>query len=360
MFANPRPRMIVPETLTLADELAALQAVDADESASRDLLLAALQSPRAAVREAALLGLADQREQPPVLAAIEQLVADDDLVVRWQAASLLPAEPGRQSALLAELLAGLQAVEDADRWQAAEAAGRVPLVGLDREQRADLRAALLARLTDPHAGVRSSVAAALKRLVDRDTLAHLYCLLRDDDRLRRRSAVSALGLIGVPASGPHLLPYLRDVDAGVRWEAATSLGLLADNRATLPLSVALADDAAWVRAAAANALATIADPAAIPSLLHLASTDESLTVCRAATAALAGLPPNEQTWAYMHVALQAADAQICASAIRYFASHPDTEATNHLHELLSDPRTVFGRTIGDLAAAALIAAADVH
>ena len=82
---------------------------------------------------------------------------------------------------------------------------------------------------------------ALAALGDARGFDVLKDALSDQEWVRRREAIWALGKTLDPAAVPILLPLLRDEHANVRVAAAQELGKIGDPSALPPLRVALAD-----------------------------------------------------------------------------------------------------------------------
>lgn len=351
--------------LTLDDELAALD-VAARSQSPRATLLARLASPRPPVRERAIELLAAQPldDDPLTLDALTAAISDSSLLVRWRAAHLLhqlgsdawsdeAAFAAWQAGLVDQLLAMLTA-DAATRWSAVEAITGLRLADTAPQLAAKVRDTLVAALRDEHAPVRWAVAEALSEMGDPDMVAALLGSLHHPDPLVRRSIATTLGLMRAQAAVVPLITLLRDTNPSVRQSAAEGLGQIADRLALAPLIVALSDDDVWVRVAAAVALGKLGDGQAAPSLARLAEGDESLVVRRAAIAALAALS-HEIVHPTMLHALSDADAMICATAAAHLAHIGLPADRDALRPLLRDQRTLFGRSVGQIASATMSA-----
>lgn len=352
--------------LNLDEELAALSSPsDPHESA-----LAAMNSPCPQVRERAieLLGGVVTAEDSEAIAALLQAMSDSSSLVRWRAALLLrevsrderadlelsdeAAYANWQEQLVDELLTALLD-EATARWTAVERLGQLRLAETAPQLLPKVRHYLVAALSDEQAPVRLAAAESLAGVADEQTIAELLTLLRDHDPLKRRSAAAALGHIRATDAVVPLIALLRDSDASVRLSAADALGDIADLRALAPLIVALADDDPWVRVAACAALGKLGDAQAAPSLLHIVEGDESLVVRRAALAAIAGLDCYPLAHPLLLKALHHDDAMMRRIAAEQLARAGNPDDSAALRPLLRDEQVVFGRTVGEVASAAL-------
>jgi HEAT repeat protein len=124
-------------------------------------------------------------------------------------------------------------------------------------------------LDDPDVRVREAAATALGRLRDEDTTAALANALRDPSLWVRRSAASALGSIGSTRTVMDLVRGLSDSSAIVRASAALALGHVPSARSREALAQAAADPDAGVRWSAAKSLGEIGDVTALPMLRGL-------------------------------------------------------------------------------------------
>lgn len=101
--------------------------------------------------------------------------------------------------------------------------------------------ALLGRLEDESAKVRSAAADALAKLRDERAGATLLArvLLPEPDEGARRMMVVALGAVGHRPAVPALIELLQSPHPSMRGSAAWSLGALRAPSAALPLRLAL-------------------------------------------------------------------------------------------------------------------------
>ena len=92
--------------------------------------------------------------------------------------------------------------------------------------------------------------------IDKTSIDALILTLRDNNKLVRREASTALSRMGQIAVDP-LIEILDDEDWRVRGAAAWALGNLKDDAAIEPLEALLEDESGYVRAGALNAINSI-------------------------------------------------------------------------------------------------------
>ena len=121
-------------------------------------------------------------------------------------------------------------------------------------------------LKDEDKVLRRNAASALGRTDDPRAVKALIVVLKDGDKVVCRNAASALGAIGDPRAVEALIEALEDEDADLRRNAAKALGHIGDPRAVKALIEALEDANKNVRRNAALALGRIGDPRAFKAL----------------------------------------------------------------------------------------------
>ncbi|MBI5477815.1 MAG: HEAT repeat domain-containing protein [Deltaproteobacteria bacterium] len=278
----------------------------------REAARAALASPDAGVRQAALRRLAEavpqetvesllredpspwvrfeathalERLGPASVRALTMALADPALWVRRQAARTLSAlgEAGALALLsvehsrcreaseaagwarglararcsVAQLIADLAYEEDA-RWQAAAA----ELAHLDRAQVAEVKAAL----DRPEPLERAAAARALGAIGDPDAVDALEPLIRDGDDHVCRVAAEALGRIGDPRAVPALIAVIDDSSDLVALAVIDALGRIRDRGAVATLARFLLSGHGLLAGPAAQALGLIGGPEARAAL----------------------------------------------------------------------------------------------
>jgi HEAT repeat protein len=160
------------------------------------------------------------------LTSLVVLLNDQDKDVRWGASSAITGmgEEGKTTIPgLAVLLQNTQNDKDI-RWRAASALG-----GISGDPKSAVPMLINALNNDPNENVRVNAAEALGRIGPdaKDAVSTLIGLLKDSDKVLRRTAASALGEIGVEAKEAihPLLTLLKDAnDKDVQWRAAAALG----------------------------------------------------------------------------------------------------------------------------------------
>lgn len=104
--------------------------------------------------------------------------------------------------------------------------------------------------------IKQSSAKLLGVIGNEQAIDPLIATLRDNNKLVRREASTALSKMGDKAVEP-LINILDDDDWRVRGAAAWVLGKIGDKRAIGPLNILLDDDSGFVRSGAKFALANI-------------------------------------------------------------------------------------------------------
>lgn len=193
--------------------------------AVRDALVAVLQDPHKAVRQAALEGLS-ALNMPIDPEPISKLLRDPDLVVQSKAIeAIIRIRDPRSVSYLLDLL------QDESEY------------------------------------VRRAAVEVLNRVGDPNIIKELLNALRDSDWWVRVRAADALGTIGGPKVVDAILALIKDQDPFVRRSAIEILNMTKDERAYEHLIKALEDQDWWVRERAADALAGLGDKRAVPALM---------------------------------------------------------------------------------------------
>ena len=104
--------------------------------------------------------------------------------------------------------------------------------------------------------IRLKAAKILGAISNPKSIDALILTLRDNNKLVRREASTALSRMGQIAVDP-LIEILDDEDWRVRGAAAWALGNLKDDAAIEPLEALLEDESGYVRAGALNAINSI-------------------------------------------------------------------------------------------------------
>ena len=224
-------------------------------------------SDRAAVRVAALRGLA--RAQPgEVVAVIVTLLKDQDPLVRRAGAQLVARTSDAD--VIAELADGLRGLPPA---------GRVTLLeSLGVRRGAGGNAVLIDALDDSNALVRHAALSALERRATAVELAPLLERLlrtRDADRAALERAVSSAASRAPPSSRQPLLEAaFQDGTPPSRASIARVLGRLHDATSLATLRGSLDDGDLQVRLASVQALADWPDAEPLEDLFLLARSEE--------------------------------------------------------------------------------------
>ena len=283
---------------------------------------------------------------------IEQLRAEDG-DVRLAAIVALGRLGDRRATLpLAAALSG-------DRGEIVAAASALARIGDPRSFDA-----LLPLLAHDDAAVRQAAIGALNSLGHPDMAARVSALLSSADTRLRESAVRIAGYFGYRECIDAMLERASDPDDGVRRAAVEHLPFLEDARATAKLAQALDDRSARVRAAAAQALAHVAsadahdpllrasrdadawvryyavrslgtqrDLAALPALVHIASSDPAMHVRIAALETIGAVDgPEAADLLFAHAEHEQPD--VAAAALRGLGRIHDPRAVTALRAAL--------------------------
>lgn len=116
--------------------------------------------------------------------------------------------------------------------------------------------ALVEALSSRNKNIRLNAAKILGFIGNSDAIEPLIEKLRDNNKLVRREASTALARFGQDAVDP-LIAILDDDDWKVRGAAAWALGNLKDEKAIASLEKLLDDESGFVKAGAQNAIKNI-------------------------------------------------------------------------------------------------------
>jgi HEAT repeat protein len=205
-----------------------------------------------------------------------------------------------------------------------------------------------------------------------DAMPSLIAALKDRHQDARDAAAQALVQVGAPAVEP-LIGALSDGAKTVRSTASWALGEIGDVRAVEPLIASLADRVEDVRVAARRALGRIGAPAVEPLIAALRdSHDWEVYICEMGTGALVeiGAPAVEPLiaalkdedvlvrWTAAEALGKIGDERALAPLVSALADRGVQQAASEALVLLgwkpdmSESRTVYPRTMGDLVRAA--------
>ena len=110
--------------------------------------------------------------------------------------------------------------------------------------------------TGTNLNIRLNAATLLGAIDDEKAIPALIATLKDNNKLVRREASTALSRMGEPAVDP-LIETLNDEDWRVRGAAAWALGNLGDEKAIPALEELLDDESGFVKSGAQSAIASI-------------------------------------------------------------------------------------------------------
>lgn len=144
----------------------------------------------------------------------------------------------------------IEDLNDQDEFVVEAAAGELEMMGKESVD------ALMYALSHRKKNIRLNAAKILGSISNPKSIDALILTLRDNNKLVRREASTALSRMGQIAVDP-LIEILDDEDWRVRGAAAWALGNLKDDAAIEPLEALLEDESGYVRAGALNAINSI-------------------------------------------------------------------------------------------------------
>lgn len=144
----------------------------------------------------------------------------------------------------------IEDLNDQDEFVVEAAAGELEMMGKESVD------ALMFALSHRKKNIRLNAAKILGAISNPKSIDALILTLRDNNKLVRREASTALSRMGQIAVDP-LIEILDDEDWRVRGAAAWALGNLKDDVAIEPLEALLEDESGYVRAGALNAINSI-------------------------------------------------------------------------------------------------------
>ena len=144
----------------------------------------------------------------------------------------------------------IEKLNDKDDFVVEDAIGALELKG---EEAVD---PLIDALSSRKKNIRLNAATLLGAIDDEKAIPALIATLKDNNKLVRREASTALSRMGEPAVDP-LIETLNDEDWRVRGAAAWALGNLGDEKAIPALEELLDDESGFVKSGAQSAIASI-------------------------------------------------------------------------------------------------------
>jgi len=194
---------------------------------------------------------------------------------------------------------------------------------------------LIGALKDRDAKVRESAAEALAEFEDPRAITPLADLLTDPSSDVKKSALEALSHFDTNLPSAAIVRLLNDPDEDVRHNAAHLVGKMRDRSATGALAKLIADPNADVRQAAIQAIAELGDPAAVAALIP-ALSDPDPDVREEALGAIDDLkaPIAAETLIAM---MRDRDADVRERAAQLAGDRSLVAAVPALRRLLDDP-----------------------
>ena len=144
----------------------------------------------------------------------------------------------------------IELLNDKDDFVVEDVKGQIELKGEDAVD------PLIDALSSRKKNIRLNAATLLGAIGDEKAIPALIATLKDNNKLVRREASTALSHMGEPAVDP-LIETLGDEDWRVRGAAAWALGNLGDEKAIPALEELLDDESGFVKQGAQSAIASI-------------------------------------------------------------------------------------------------------
>ena len=144
----------------------------------------------------------------------------------------------------------IELLNDKDDFVVEDVKGQIELKGEDAVD------PLIDALSSRKKNIRLNAATLLGAIGDEKAIPALIATLKDNNKLVRREASTALSRMGEPAVDP-LIETLGDEDWRVRGAAAWALGNLGDEKAIPALEELLDDESGFVKQGAQSAIASI-------------------------------------------------------------------------------------------------------
>jgi len=179
---------------------------------------------------------------------------------------------------------------------------------------------------------RRNAAAIYAALADADRLA---LLVKDEDPLVRRSAVTALAGLGIADFLGNLVMALVDEDPDVRIAAATGLGDMGSEACVDPLVLSLGDGDPWVRCAALRSLGRIGGERVLDAIEGLLDNADGVVLITALEA-LGGIG-GERALRLVSKGLESTDEEVVKSAIDILSRNGSSWLDEYGDRLLGHP-----------------------
>jgi HEAT repeat protein len=177
---------------------------------------------------------------------------------------------------------------------------------------------------------RRSAAMLFAALHDAEKLS---LLVKDEEALVRKTAITSLAQLRSAAAVSHLVMALADEDADVRGATAAALGEIGGDDVLAPLLLALNDEDSWVKCAALRSLGKIRNKKALSAIIRLLECSEGLELITAMTTVAAIGGDNVQ--AYIKKGLENRDEEVVKSAMEILVQDGDGWIDEYGDRLLS-------------------------
>ena len=177
---------------------------------------------------------------------------------------------------------------------------------------------------------RRSAAMLFAALQDAEKLS---LLVKDEEALVRKAAITSLAQLKAPSAVSHLAMALADEDADVRGATAAALGEIGGDEALVPLLLALNDEDSWVKCAALRSLGKIRNKKALSAIIRLLESSEGLELITA-MASVADIG-GDHVQAYIKKGLDNRDEEVVKSAMEILLRDGDDWIDEYGEKLLS-------------------------
>jgi HEAT repeat protein len=169
-------------------------------------------------------------------------------------------------------------------------------------------------------------------LSDADKLSRL---VRDEDALVRKAAVTSLAALHLAATVKYLIMALADEEVDVRIAAAEALGTLGGDEVYEPLLLALKDEDLWVRCTALKSLGKLGNEMALPAITEVFAAADGLEMVSVLEALSAiGTAP---AYDLIKKALDSHDEDVVKAAISMLDMNGDGWLEQYREKLLAHP-----------------------
>jgi serine/threonine-protein kinase len=187
-------------------------------------------------------------------------------------------------------------------------------------------------LRDPEIEVQNKAVDVVVRANHPDTVKYLVDVLKDENEYARRAAVEVLNVVGTSKSVKFLLQVIADSDWWVRTRAADALGKIGGPRVVDAVLALIKDENQDIRRAAIEILNQTKDERAVAQLIE-ATKDPDWWVSERAVDALAEIGSNKALPRFIEM-LGVGEVKSLPTVIRAVGKVGDQKSIEHLLPML--------------------------